>query len=97
MALRVLVSLHFALDRRLGLSPAQRRDYEELYGNVWSTVKDLLGHRSEETTREIYLEPLRGLQVETLLSDETPENTEVLSRLARRTELVLDAPVMEWS
>ncbi|MFJ8389719.1 site-specific integrase [Streptomyces sp. NPDC094438] len=97
MALRVLVSLHFALDRRLGLSPVQRRDYEELYGNVWAIVKDLLGHRSEETTREIYLEPLRGLQLETLLRDETPENNEVLARLAQRTGLVLDVPTLEWA
>ncbi|MGW6508914.1 site-specific integrase [Streptomyces niveus] len=96
MALRVLLSLHFALDRRLGLSPEQRRDYEELYGNVWAIVKDLLGHRSEETTREIYLEPLRGLQLETLLSDDAPESTEVLARLAQRTGLVLDVPVGAW-
>ena len=67
MALRVLVSLHHALDRRLGLTAAQRRDYEDAYGTVWTMVKDLLGHRSEVTTREIYLEPVRGLQIESLL------------------------------
>lgn len=91
MALRVLVSLHHALDRRLGLSPSQRRLYEDAYGSVWTVVKDLLGHRSEETTREIYLEPVRGLQVETLLEDaDHPRNGEVLARLAERTGLVLD-------
>lgn len=57
MALRVLIALNYALDRRLGLTPAERRRYEEIYGNVWSMVRDLMGHRSEETTREIYLEP----------------------------------------
>ena len=93
MALRSLVSLHHALDRRLGLTPAERRHYEALYGNVWSMVKDLLGHRSEETTRSIYLEPVRGLQLESLLNDEEhPDNTELLARLAERTGLVLDAP-----
>jgi len=93
MALRSLVSLHHALDRRLGLTPAERRRYESLYGNVWSMVKDLLGHRSEETTRSIYLEPVRGLQLESLLNDEEhPDNTELLARLAERTGLVLDAP-----
>ena len=93
MALRSLVSLHHALDRRLGLTPAERRHYESLYGNVWSMVKDLLGHRSEETTRSIYLEPVRGLQLESLLNDEDhPDNTELLARLAERTGLVLDAP-----
>lgn len=91
MALRMLVSLNYALDRRLGLTPAERRHYETLYGNVWSMVKDLLGHRSEETTRVIYLEPVRGLQLESLLGDEEHEdNTELLSRLAERTGLVLD-------
>lgn len=93
MALRSLVSLHHALDRRLGLTPAERRHYEALYGNVWSMVKDLLGHRSEETTRSIYLEPVRGLQLETLLGDqEHPDNTELLARLAERTGLILDTP-----
>ncbi|MGP3937926.1 hypothetical protein [Nonomuraea sp. KM88] len=93
MALRSLVSLHHALDRRLGLTPAERRHYEALYGNVWSMVKDLLGHRSEETTRTIYLEPVRGLQLDSLLNDEEhPDNTELLRRLAERTGLVLDAP-----
>jgi site-specific recombinase XerD len=93
MALRMLVSLHHALDRRLGLTPAERRHYESLYGNVWSMVKDLLGHRSEETTRSIYLEPVRGLQLETLLGEEEhSDTTELLARLAERTGLVLDAP-----
>ncbi|HEX9355218.1 MAG TPA: hypothetical protein VF933_15570 [Streptosporangiaceae bacterium] len=92
MALRMLVSLNHALDRRLGLTPAERRHYEALYGNVWSMVKDLLGHRSEETTRSIYLEPVRGLLLESLLGDEEhPDNTELLARLAERTGLVLDA------
>ncbi|MEU2238264.1 hypothetical protein ABZ572_02515 [Streptomyces sp. NPDC018338] len=59
-ALRMLVSLHYAMDRRMGLSADQRRHYEEIYGGVWSMVKDLLGHRSEETTRAIYLEPVRA-------------------------------------
>ncbi|MFD9503448.1 site-specific integrase [Streptomyces sp. NPDC060035] len=90
-ALRMLVALHHALDRRLGLSPAERARYENVYGSVWSMVRDLLGHRSEDTTREIYLEPLRGLQLENLLNDEEhPDNTELLARLARSTGLVLD-------
>lgn len=91
MALRVLVSLHYALDRRLGLTPAQRRDYEDAYGTVWTMVKDLLGHRSEVTTREIYLEPVRGLQIESLLDDDdNPSNSELFADLARRTGLILD-------
>ncbi|WP_392756803.1 hypothetical protein [Streptomyces sp. LN590] len=92
MALRVLVHLHHALDRRLGLTAAQRKVYEDAYGSVWTMVKDLLGHQSELTTREIYLEPVRGLQVESLLNDEdNPANSAWFAELARPTGLVLDA------
>ncbi|MFJ5817489.1 site-specific integrase [Streptomyces sp. NPDC093108] len=92
MALRVLVHLHHALDRRLGLTPSQRKLYEETYGSVWTMVKDLLGHQSELTTRDIYLEPVRGLQIESLLNDEeNPGNSVWFSELARRTGLILDA------
>lgn len=91
MALRMLISLHNALDRRLGLSPGQRRHYEEVYGQVWSMVKDMLGHRSEQVTRDVYLEPVRGLQLESLLNDEdNPINTEKIAELAVRTGLILD-------
>lgn len=93
MALRMLVSLHFALDRRLGLTPQQRERYESAYGTVWIMVKDLLGHRSEITTKEIYLEPVRGLQIESLLEDrDNPDNRTLFSELARRTGLIIDAP-----
>jgi len=92
-ALRMLVSLHHALDRRLGLDPAERRHYQQVYGSVWDLVKDLLGHRSVETTRDIYLEPVRGLQLDSLLDgeDHAPSD-EVLARLAVTTGLVLDVP-----
>ncbi|MDW8471505.1 hypothetical protein PV413_13670 [Streptomyces scabiei] len=68
MALRMLISLHNALDRRLGLTPAQRLHYEEVYGQVWLMVEDMLGHRSEQVTRDVYLEPVRGLQLERSLA-----------------------------
>ncbi|MBT2527498.1 integrase [Streptomyces sp. ISL-99] len=91
-ALRMLVTLSRVLDRRLGLTPKERREYEELYGNVWLLVRDLLGHRSEVVTREIYLEPVRGLQLDTLLSgeEEASDNEELLARLAATTGLILD-------
>ncbi|MBF6216270.1 hypothetical protein IU487_35355 [Nocardia puris] len=54
-------------------------------------VKDLLGHASEETTKNVYLEPVRGLQLDTLLNDTPAEDTdELLARLAEQTGLVLD-------
>lgn len=91
MALRVLVALHNALDRRLGLTPAERLRYEEVYGQVWSMVKDMLGHKNEQVTRDIYLEPVRGLQLDSLLNDEdNPINAEKLAELSARTGLILD-------
>ncbi|QDO45840.1 integrase [Streptomyces sp. RLB3-17] len=92
MALRMLISLHNALDRRLGLTPAQRLHYEEVYGQVWLMVKDLLGHRSEQVTRDVYLEPVRGLQLESLLGDEeNPVDAGRIAELSARTGLILDA------
>lgn len=92
MALRTLIALHNALDRRLGLTPAERRHYEEVYGQVWLMVKDMLGHRSDQVTRDVYLEPVRGLQLESLLGDDdNPVNAEKIAELAARTGLILDA------
>lgn len=47
-----------------------------------------------ETTREIYLEPVRGLQLDSLLdgADDHAPSEEVLARLAATTGLVLDVP-----
>ncbi|WP_063271559.1 site-specific integrase [Amycolatopsis keratiniphila] len=92
-ALQMVISLHYAMDRRLGLTAAERKYYETVYGNVWSLVKDLLGHASEETTKAVYLEPVRGLQLETLLNDASDESAdELLARLAEQTGLILDIP-----
>ncbi|MEU8699193.1 integrase [Streptomyces sp. NPDC048680] len=90
MALRMLLALNHALDRRFGFSSDERRRYQEIYGEVWQMVKDLLGHASEETTREIYLEPVRGLQLESLLNDDNPHSDLLMADLARRTGLILD-------
>jgi len=93
MALQMLISLHYALDRRMGLTSAERRYFQTVYGNVWTLVKDLLGHASEETTKAVYLEPVRGLQLDTLLNDiEDDSAEELLTRLAEQTGLVLDIP-----
>ncbi|MCZ1012301.1 hypothetical protein [Streptomyces lydicus] len=58
-ALRILISRHNALDRRPGMPPTQRLHHEELYGQVWLVVEDMLGHRSEQLTRDVHLEPVR--------------------------------------
>ncbi|MFE3206365.1 site-specific integrase [Embleya sp. NPDC059237] len=54
---------------RLGhLSEDEVRDFREQFGDVWSLVQTILGHRRVETTREVYLEPFEALQVEVLLA-----------------------------
>ena len=93
-ALHMLISLQYAFDRRLGLTAEERRYYQDVYGNVWTLVRDLLGHRSEDTTKDIYLEPVRGLQLEEILRisdrDEDRDVDEIMKRVARETGLVLD-------
>ena len=85
----MLVALHHALDRRFGLTPEERRHFRQVYGDPWVMVRDLLGHGSEQTTRLLYLEPLNGLQVHSMLGhDEDLEA--LLSRVAASSRLVID-------
>ncbi|QTE25464.1 site-specific integrase [Propioniciclava sp. MC1595] len=67
-ALRMLVTLLHAFDRRMGLTPDERRDYRLLFGDPWTLVQTLLGHTNPQTTRDIYLEPVSGLQVDLFLN-----------------------------
>lgn len=85
----MLVALHHALDRRFGLSPAERNHFRHVYGDPWVMVRDLLGHRSELTTRMIYLEPLSGLQVASMLDRDEDLDT-LLLRVAASSRLVMD-------
>jgi site-specific recombinase XerD len=89
-ALYMLVALHHALDRRFGLTPEERRHFRQVYGDPWALVRDLLGHRSEQTTRLVYLEPLSGLQVRSML-DHDEDLEALLSRVAASSRLVIDA------
>jgi integrase len=93
-ALYMLVALHHALDRRFGLTPEERRHFRHVYGDPWVMVRDLLGHRSEQTTRLIYLEPLNGLQVRSLL-DHDEDLDALLSRVAASSRLVMDTGTAE--
>jgi site-specific recombinase XerD len=89
-ALHMLVALHHALDRRFGLTPEERKHLRQVYGDPWVLVRDLLGHSSEQTTRLVYLEPLNGLQVASLLDHDEDIDT-LLSRVAASSRLVIDA------
>lgn len=91
-ALIMLIAMHHALDTRFGLDGQQWRDYELLYGNPWRMVKDLLGHKSEETTRNIYLAPVRDVQIRTLLEGDLQVGAQILQALAAASGLVQDVP-----
>ncbi|MFE3661099.1 hypothetical protein [Streptomyces sp. NPDC059165] len=54
---------------RLGhLSADEQRDFREQFGDTWHLVQTMLGHRQVETTKNVYLEPFRALDVELLLA-----------------------------
>jgi hypothetical protein len=66
-ALMVLVAGVRATDDHLGLGPASPF-FIGNYSHVFDEVRDLLGHASVETTRRIYLEPVKGLRRSSLFS-----------------------------
>jgi len=88
-ALKMLVTLHRALDQRFGLSREERDHLRKVYGDAFALVKDLLGHRSEQTTRETYLEPLNGIRLATMLDGSEDLDT-VLARVAASSRRVMD-------
>lgn len=93
-ALYMLVVLNYLMDRRFGLSPAERRDFCLLYGDPWFMVQNLLGHASRQTTVDIYLAPVAGLQLRAMLAtaDDDPQQApmpeldEVFARIAQESE-----------
>lgn len=84
-ALRMLVTLLHAFDRRMGLTPDERRDYRLLFGDPWTLVQTLLGHTNPQTTRDIYLEPVSGLQVDLFLNaDEANDGDDTFTDFVQR-------------
>lgn len=67
-ALYMLVVLNTLMDQRFGLTPQERRDYRQLYGDPWFMVQNLLGHASRETTVMCYLAPVADLQLRAMLA-----------------------------
>ncbi|MFD5430243.1 hypothetical protein [Streptomyces sp. NPDC127084] len=51
-----------------GFTDAETRDLREQFGDVWFQLATLLGHSSPEVTKDWYLEPFTGLQLDYLLS-----------------------------
>lgn len=96
-ALFALVVLNSVMDRRYGLSPAERRDFRLLYGDPWFMVQGLLGHATRQVTVDTYLAPVRHLQMESLLADvdapsagPLPDLDGVFSRIASTAETIQD-------
>ena len=58
-----------AYSARLGhLSEEEARDFRVQFGDTWHLVQTMLGHARVETTKNVYLEPFRNLDVEVLLA-----------------------------
>jgi hypothetical protein len=64
-----------------GFSSEELKDLRDQFGDIWYQLARLLGHVSPATTRDYYLEPFTGLQVDylmALLDDEERAAVDVL-------------------
>ncbi|MYD66264.1 MAG: integrase [Chloroflexi bacterium] len=66
-ALKWLVVSLYILDQHFNITPEQREYYRKQFGDGYEFVQRLLGHRSSQTTRDIYLAPAKDLPIEILL------------------------------
>lgn len=66
------------LGRTQDLDARERNRLRDEMPSEWFLVQTLLGHRSVETTRNVYLEPFAGLDVELLLAQAEDESTSEL-------------------
>lgn len=93
-ALKMLVTLIYVFERRMSLTPEERREYRMIFGDPWILVQTLLGHRSPEVTRNTYLEPVKGLQVDLFLNDSSGDCSTIdtlLAKIVSESPLVTDA------
>ena len=92
-ALKMLVTLMHVFERRMSISSEERREYRMIFGDPWILVQTLLGHRSPEVTRDTYLEPVKGIQIDLFLNDSIDEEKTIdnlLSKIASDSGLVAD-------
>lgn len=81
-ALRWYCIATFVAWRRTDMLTAQeQRDFRNQLGDVWFLLATLLGHRSAEVTRNVYLEPFQALQVEELVALMDADDRQSLERL----------------
>ena len=76
-----------------GFTETEKRDLREQFGDVWFQLATLLGHSSPEVTRDWYLEPFTGLQLDYIMSlldaEERAAIDQLVSRVARGSNRVL--------
>lgn len=101
-ALFMLVVLEQLMDIRYGLTPEERRDFRQLYGDPWFMVSVLLGHASRDTTIRHYLAPVADLQLRSMLAaadtpgsgaapgSPLPELDAVFARIAEQCDAIQD-------
>lgn len=75
------VATFVAWQRMSGLTESEQRDFRNQLGDVWFLLATLLGHRSVETTRNVYLEPFQSLQVDQLIAVMDADDRAALERL----------------
>lgn len=93
-ALRMLITLMYAHERRMGITPAERREYRLIFGDPWVLVQTMLGHANLETTRNCYLEPVSGLQVDLFLNEDPAEDASIadfITQIAAAAPGIVDA------
>ncbi len=79
--------------RVTGLNGDQAADLMEQMGTHWGLVQTMLGHRSEETTKGIYLEPFQSLDVQLLLDHAADESVNDLLRAALAAHPRVQSPL----
>lgn len=92
-ALKMLVTLMHVFEYRMNISSEERREYRMIFGDPWNLVQTLLGHRSPSVTRDTYLEPVKGIQIDLFLNDSLDEHStidDLLSKIAADSDLVAD-------
>ncbi|MCX5129427.1 integrase [Streptomyces sp. NBC_00347] len=76
-----------------GFTDAEKRAYREQFGDVWYQLATLLGHRNPQTTRDWYLAPFAGLEVDYLMAlidgDQRAAVDILLGRITADSDLVL--------
>jgi len=90
-ALWLLLALHRRVDDRAASKPGY---YDERrYETAFDVVRDMLGHASVTTTKDIYLEPVKGLWRGRLIGDDlvTGDLSDVIGRMTAGADRVLDA------